>query len=66
MSFTEFVRATGKVRLAAFLEEGEPKKISPYAEELTDLLRRYFVVGGMPEAVGTYVATKDLRAVREA
>jgi len=65
MSFTEFVRAAGKVRLADFLDEGEPKKTAPYAEELTDLLRRYLVVGGMPEAVGTYVATKDLRAVRE-
>ena len=65
MSFTEFVRAVGKTRLAALLEEGELKKTVPYAEELTDLLRRYLVVGGMPEAVGTYVATKDFRAVRE-
>ena len=65
MSFTEFVRAVGKVRLAALLDEGEPKKTAPYAEELADLLRRYLVVGGMPEAVGTYVATKDFRAVRE-
>ena len=65
MSFTEFVRATGKMRLAALLDEGEPKKTAPYAEELTDLLRRYLVVGGMPEAVSTYVAAKDFRAVRE-
>ncbi len=65
MSFTEFVRATGKARLAALLDEGEPEKTAPYTEELRDLLRRYLVVGGMPEAVGTYVATKDFRAVRE-
>lgn len=65
MSFTEFVRATGKMRLAALLDEGEPKKTAPYAEELKDLLRRYLVVGGMPEAVSTYVAAKDFRAVRE-
>ncbi len=65
MSFTEFVRAAGKVRLAALLDEGEPRKTAPYAEELTDLLKRYLVVGGMPEAVSTYVETKDFRAVRE-
>ena len=65
MSFTEFVRATGKMRLAALLDEGEPKKTASYAEELKDLLRRYLVVGGMPEAVSTYVAAKDFRAVRE-
>ena len=29
------------------------------------LLKRYLVVGGMPEAVSTYVETKDFRAVRE-
>ena len=65
MSFTEFIRAMGKVRLVALLDEGEPKKTAPYAEELTDLLKRYLVVGGMPEAVSTYVETKDFRAVRE-
>lgn len=65
MSFTEFVRAAGRVRLAALLDEGEPMKTAPYAEELTDLLKRYLVVGGMPEAVSTYVETKDFRAVRE-
>ena len=35
------------MRLAALLDEGEPKKTAPYAEELTDLLKRYLVVGGV-------------------
>ena len=65
MSFTEFVRAAGKRRLAALLDEGDPKRSVPYAEELKDLLKRYLVVGGMPEAVGAYVETGNLREVRE-
>lgn len=65
MSFSEFVRATGKRRLADLLDVGEPEKVGPYAVELTDLLKRYLVVGGMPEAVNVYVETDDFRAVRE-
>jgi len=65
MSFAEFVRADGKRRLASFLDEGGIEKLAPYAAELTDLLKRYLVVGGMPEAVRTYAETKNLRAVRD-
>ena len=65
MSFTEFVRAAGKRRLAVLLDEGEPAKTTPFAGELTDLLKRYLVVGGMPEAVSTYVETNDFREVRQ-
>ena len=65
MDFPEFVRAAGKSRLSDILESGEPSASAPYAEELTDLLKRYLVVGGMPEAVNTYVETGSLRPVRE-
>lgn len=65
MSFCEFVRGIGRNRLADLLCTGEPEAVQPYAEELTDLLRRYFVVGGMPEVVDVYRETNDLRAVRE-
>ncbi len=65
MSFSEFVRATGKTRLADLLNDGDLAKIAPYSTDLADLLRRYFLVGGMPEAINTFVETHDFRAVRE-
>ena len=65
LSFAEFVRALGKKRLADILESGSPVASAPYADELTDLLRRYLIVGGMPEAINTYVDTNDLSAVRD-
>ena len=35
-------------------------------EELVDLLRTYYVVGGMPEAISTCAETRDLAEVRRA
>ncbi len=65
MSFSEFVRAVGKRRLADLLDVGDPGQVEPYEVELTDLLKRYLVVGGMPEAINVYVETDDFRTVRE-
>ena len=65
MSFAEFVRATGKPRLADLLSEGDLEKIEPYSAEFADLLKRYFLVGGMPEAINSFVETHDFCAVRE-
>ena len=65
LSFAEFVRAFGNKRLADILENGSPDASAPYADKLTDLLRRYLIVGGMPEAINTYVDTNDLNAVRD-
>ena len=65
MDFPEFVRAIGKSRLADVLEGGDPSASVPYAAELADILKRYLLVGGMPEAVNTYVDTNSLHAVRD-
>ena len=65
MDFPEFVRAIGKSRLADILEGGDPSASVPYAAELADILKRYLLVGGMPEAVNTYVDTNSLHAVRD-
>lgn len=64
MSFSEFVHAAGRNKLSDTLETGLPEKSQPFAEELTDFLKRYLVVGGMPEAIKTYVETKNYMAVR--
>ncbi len=65
MDFPEFVRALGKGKLADVLESGDPLASAPYAEELADILKRYLLVGGMPEAVSTYADTGNLRDVRD-
>lgn len=65
MSFAEFLDAVGKSQLRAYLEEAS---FEPVAEsfhvELIELLKIYYFVGGMPEAVGQYVQDSDLNMVR--
>lgn len=65
MCFSEFVRAVGKGKLASVVEGGYPEKAETFKAELADLLKRYFIVGGMPESVKAYAETMDFRAVRD-
>jgi predicted AAA+ superfamily ATPase len=66
MTFLEFLDATGAERYRGLLEGiGELVPIaSTFHTELIDLLRTYYGVGGMPEAVECFARTRDLRAVR--
>ena len=65
MSFTEFLRALGKGALAAMVEAGDWEGMHPFHARLTEYLRLYYYVGGMPEAVSTYATTQDYAEVRE-
>lgn len=66
MSFFEFLTVSGKQRWRAFCEDLKITDSIPEAlhTELLQALRQYMVVGGMPEAVRTYLETKDYAAVR--
>lgn len=61
LNFTEFLMAANQNELAAGKDYG---LINAFADKYTDLLRRYYYVGGMPEAVMTYLETHDLQEVR--
>ena len=67
MTFTEFLRATGKQGLAAAIDDfewppDEDTSIPPVVHEhLLEQLRAYQFVGGMPEAVKVYADSGNLR-----
>ncbi len=67
LSFAEFLDASGKSKLRIFLEN--KSEFSPIAtsfhSDLIDLLKIYYFVGGMPEAVRQYIKNKDLNNVRK-
>ena len=67
MSFLEFLGAVGKRQYVKLLDEQtEPKPLSDAIHvDLVDLLRKYYIVGGMPEPVRHFVDTGDVRATRE-
>lgn len=64
MSFQEFLIATGNEALASLIIKGDWNLINTFARDYIHLLRTYFYVGGMPEAVDTYISTSDYTAVR--
>lgn len=67
MSFFEFLDAVGRPQLRALLEEiktFEPMP-EPHHQQLLDLLKTYFFVGGMPKPVLRYAQTADFGIVRE-
>jgi predicted AAA+ superfamily ATPase len=66
MSFEEFVAATEGEALVDYLKTwslAQPPS-EAVAKKLLELVRRYFFVGGMPEAVGAYAERKDLLEVQ--
>ena len=64
MTFSEFIEASGKVRLLELLESHRWEEISSLSVTYTDLLRQYYYVGGMPEVVDSYFLNYDLKEVR--
>ena len=64
MSFEEFLTADGEENLAEMIQMSNFDMLGVFAERMTDLLKRYYYVGGMPEAVQEYITTGDMSRVR--
>jgi len=64
MSFTEFLTALGKERLVDAIKNYDTEVIDSLSTDIKGSLREYMLVGGMPEAVLTYVETGDIRKAR--
>ena len=65
MTFNEYLTACGRHRLLEVIEKREWESMKLHNEQLTEFLRQYFFVGGMPEAVAKYIETGNVREVRE-
>lgn len=64
MDFEEFLLAMGKEQLVELLRSNSWAALTPLRGMLTELLRQYYFVGGMPEAVKAYVEHGDIWEVR--
>ncbi len=65
MSFTEFLDATDNKNLHELLKQRDWSLITPFKSKYIELLRNYFFVGGMPEAVASFVDQYNYSEVRE-
>ena len=64
LSFFEFLENSGQNLLKEHLEAQNWQVIEVFHDKLVDLLRLYYFIGGMPEAVNSYINHNDLREVR--
>ncbi len=65
MSLHEFLDATGNEKLTQLLLSCDWEAVNALSQKYIDLLRQYYYVGGMPEAVASYIEGKGLNAVRK-
>ncbi len=65
LSFYEYVCAMGENQLAGLLESGDYEMINVFSTKYTELLKKYYYIGGMPEVVQTFIDTDDFYEVRE-
>lgn len=64
MTFDEFLMAIGQEQIVELLRSGEKEVIDTLSLRLTDCLRQYYFVGGMPAAVREYSESGNLQTVR--
>ena len=64
MTFAEFLTANGKDAMLDAITSGDWQTVAFMAREYEQQLKSYFVVGGMPEAVGDWIETGSLHEVR--
>lgn len=65
LDFEEFLYACGEKRMAEIFRLREKEWMHNFKDRYMDMLRFYYFVGGMPEAVKTFCQTRDMRMVRE-
>lgn len=65
MTFDEFLIANGREMLTECLNALDTNMLAPHHNTLVEYLRQYYFVGGMPEAVLTWLDTHDPKATRE-
>lgn len=65
LNFYEFICAMGDSQLAQLLESGDYEMMNAFSTKYTELLKKYYYIGGMPEVVQTFIDTDDFYAVRE-
>lgn len=59
LSFHEFLLANGEEMLLNYILRDGNRNLTPFTEKLTDYLKKYFVIGGMPSVILKWLDTHD-------
>lgn len=64
LSFREFLSVVFGERFTQLLENKDYQMVTPFKQTYIDALKQYYFVGGMPEAVQSFVEDRDFNEVR--
>lgn len=64
MVFIEFLEAMGEGSLVKLLKSGDWKLVNSFRSKFVQLLKQYYLIGGMPEAVLSFKQNADFMEVR--
>jgi len=65
LNFIEFLNATGNENLSNLLAVKDFGLITSFEGRYIDLLKQYYYIGGMPEAVSSFIKTQDYANVHD-
>lgn len=65
LSYKEFLMAMGNERFVELLQSCDFQMITNFKQSFIDVLKHYYFVGGMPEAVSRFSENRDFNEVRE-
>lgn len=65
LSFREFLMAVAGERYVELLDKCDYDMVKAFKHIYIDALKQYYFVGGMPEAVQSFVQNKDFKEVRD-
>lgn len=65
LSFSEFLLALNKENLYNLLQSKDWSLITSFKTKLIEILKHYYFVGGMPEAVNSFAQENDFNKVRQ-
>ncbi|MEG1933681.1 MAG: AAA family ATPase [Kiritimatiellia bacterium] len=64
LTFWEYLHAMGEERLCSLIQDRQYDLMKVFKDKLTEALKQYFFIGGMPEVVYHFVQNKDFQEVR--
>jgi len=65
LSFMEFLDSSGNELIKLAIEQHDWENLNTLLPKITELLRQYYYVGGMPEVVESFIQTNDIQLVRK-
>lgn len=65
LNFREFLTALNEDALADLLIQNDFALLNTFRTKYIELLKKYYYIGGMPEAIMTFIETDDMREVRK-